>query len=60
VAPSCRLRLARFSARLKFQDRAECGNNRLHLSSMQEEDVNVAGMEVDKTVNREQRIAEAA
>jgi hypothetical protein len=26
VAPSCKLRLARFSARLKFQDRAECGN----------------------------------
>jgi phage protein D len=26
VAPSCKLRLARFSARLKIQDRAECGN----------------------------------
>jgi hypothetical protein len=27
VAPSCKLRLARFSARLKIQDRAECGNS---------------------------------
>ena len=27
VAPSCKLRLARFSARLKLQDRAECGNS---------------------------------
>ena len=26
MAPSCKLRFARFSARLKFQDRAECGN----------------------------------
>ena len=25
-ALSCKIRLARFSARLKFQDRAECGN----------------------------------
>jgi hypothetical protein len=26
VAPSCKLIFARFSARLKFQDGAECGN----------------------------------
>ena len=26
MAPSCKLSFARFSARLKFQDRAECGN----------------------------------
>ena len=26
VALSCKIRLARFSAKLKFQDRAECGN----------------------------------
>ena len=26
VALSCKLRLVRFSARLRFQDRAECGN----------------------------------
>jgi hypothetical protein len=27
VALSCKLRLARFSAELILQDRAECGNN---------------------------------
>ena len=27
MAPSCKLRLVRFSARLRFQDRAECGKN---------------------------------
>ena len=27
MALSCKLSLARFSAELKFQDRAECGNN---------------------------------
>ena len=27
MAPSCKLRLVRFSAKLRFQDRAECGNN---------------------------------
>ena len=26
MALSCKLRLARFSAELRFQDRAECGN----------------------------------
>ena len=26
MAPSCKLRLARFSAELKLQDRAECAN----------------------------------
>ena len=29
MAPSCKLRFARFSARLRFQDRAECGNNQI-------------------------------
>ena len=28
MAPSCKLRLSRFSVRLKFQDRADCGNIR--------------------------------
>ena len=27
MAPSCKIELARFSAKLKFQDRDECGNN---------------------------------
>ena len=29
MALSCKLSLARFSAELKFQDRAECGNNQI-------------------------------
>ena len=32
MAPSCKLRLARFSARLKFQDEAKCGNKYLEVS----------------------------
>ena len=33
VAPSCKLELARFSALLRIQDGAECGNNQVaHLS----------------------------
>jgi hypothetical protein len=28
VATSCKLRLSRFSAQLKFQDRTECGKNK--------------------------------
>ena len=35
--PSCKLRLARFSAWLKFQYMAECGNIALLLTSQKEE-----------------------
>ena len=34
VAPSCKLRLAEFTDGLKFQDRAECGNNLLLVEIM--------------------------
>ena len=29
MAPSCKLRLVRYSARLSFQDRAECGKTQI-------------------------------
>jgi hypothetical protein len=32
MAPSCKLSLARISAELRFQDRAECGNNSFSLN----------------------------
>ena len=32
MAPSCKLSLARSSAELRFQDRAECGKNSLSLT----------------------------
>ena len=31
MTPSCKLKLARISAKLKFQDGAECGNNKATL-----------------------------
>merc|ERR1711867_103461 len=33
LAPSCKLKLARFSAKLRIQDGAECGNNWLTIQA---------------------------
>ena len=37
-APSCKLELARFSAQLKIQDGAECGNNLETMENIKELD----------------------